>query len=257
MRTRILGNLLAGLMATVLASAQSPAPAPPEPQETLSYDVTWSIFDAGRVTATLGNAGGQPEDDLHARAVARSQGFASLLFDVEDRFDSTFTPDAVCSQHITKNINEGSRHRDFDLVFDGARHMAVLTERDTSHPQGSSRHAENPIPPCVQDVVSAFHYVRRQPLRVGQTFHVPLNDGGKTYDIAVEVQAREPVQTGLGTLAAFRLEPRVFSDFYKRKGRMWVWISDDERHYPLKVKMAISIGAITATLKSATNGPAK
>ena len=257
MRTRIQGILLAGLVAAALASAQSPKPAPPEPGETLSYDVTWSIFDAGRVTATLESAGGQPGDDLHASAVARSQGFASLLYDIEDRFDSTFTPDAVCSRHITKNINEGSRHRNFDLVFDEARHLAVLTERDTSHPQGSSRHAENPIPPCVQDVVSAFHFVRRQPLRVGQTFHVPLNDGGKTYDIAVEVQAREPVQTGLGTLAAFRLEPRVFSDFYKRKGRMWVWISDDERRYPLKIKIAISIGAITATLKSAANGPAK
>jgi uncharacterized protein DUF3108 len=257
MRIRALGILLAGLVAAVEVAAQTAKPTSAEPGEALTYDVTWSVFDAGRVTAILESAGSEPRDDLHARAVARSQGFASVLFNVEDQFDSTFTPDGVCSRHIAKKINEGSRHRDFDVVFDNARRVAVLTERDTAQPQGPVRHAENPIPPCVQDVVSAFHYVRRQPLRVGQTFHVPLNDGGKTYDIAVEVQAREPVQTGLGTLAAFRLEPKVFGEFYKRKGRMWVWISDDEQRYPLKVKMTISIGAITATLKSALNGPVK
>jgi uncharacterized protein DUF3108 len=258
MRIRNLSILLAGLMAAPMyVGAQSPKSAPPESRETLTYAVTWSVFDAGRVTATLESAGNQPGDDLHARAVARSQGFASVLFNVEDQFDSTFSPGHVCSHHIRKKINEGSRHRDLDLTFDEGRREAVLTERDMTRPEAPARHAENPIPPCVQDVVSAFHYVRRQPLRVGQTFHVPVNDGGKTFDIAVEVQAREPVRTGLGTLEAFRLEPKVFGDFYKRKGRMWVWISDDDERYPVKVKMTISIGAITATLKSASSGPAK
>jgi uncharacterized protein DUF3108 len=249
--------LLAGLAVAVPAAAQGPKPAPADLSETLSYDVTWSVFNAGKVTATLDQASGTPDDDVHARAVARSQGFASLLFDVQDQFDSTFTSGTVCSQHIVKKVQEGSRHRDFDVAFDPARHLALLTERDLAAPQAPPRHAENAIPACVQDVVSAFYYARRQPLKVGQSFHVPVNDGGKTYDILVEVEGREPVQTGLGTLAAFRLEPRVFGDFYKRKGRMWVWISDDEHRYPLKVKMAISIGAITATLKSASNGPAK
>ncbi|PYV14337.1 MAG: hypothetical protein DMG21_18625 [Acidobacteria bacterium] len=256
MRFRILGILLCGLTA-VPAVAQAPKPAPSPPDETLTYDVTWSIFDAGKVTATLQGSGSTPGDDVHARAVARSQGFASLLFNVEDQFDSAFTSGAVCSHHITKKINEGARHRDFEVAFDSARRVAVLTEHDLNKPEAPPKHAESAIPACVEDVVSAFYYLRRQPLQLGQTFHVPVNDGGKTYDISVEVQAREPVQTGLGTLPAFRLEPSVFGEFYKRKGRMWVWISDDEHHYPLKVKMAISIGAITATLKSAAESPAK
>jgi uncharacterized protein DUF3108 len=257
MRFRTAEILIWGLVAAVPAAAQAPKSAASDPSETLSYDVTWSVFDAGKVTATLDRSGGTPGDDVHARAVARSQGFASLVFDVQDQFDSTFASDAVCSHHIAKKINEGSRHRDFEVAFDPARRLALLTERDLASPEAPPKHAENAIPACVEDVVSAFYYTRRQPLKVGQSFHVPVNDGGKTYDILVEVQAREPVPSGLGTLPAFRLEPRVFGDFYKRKGRMWVWISDDEHRYPLKVKMAISIGAITATLKTASNGPAK
>jgi uncharacterized protein DUF3108 len=255
MRFQPLGILLAGLAAAVPAAAQAPQPAASDPSETLSYDVTWSVFDAGKVTATLDQSANTPGDDVHAHAVARSQGFASLLFDVQDQFDSTFTSGTVCSHRIVKKINEGSRHRDFEVAFDPARRLALLTERDLGHPQAPPKHTENAIPACVEDVVSAFYYSRHQPLKIGRSFHVPVNDGGKTYDILVDVQAREPVQSGLGALPAFRLEPRVFGDFYKRKGRMWVWISDDEHRYPLKVKMAISIGAITATLKSASNGP--
>lgn len=242
-------------MAAAAAAAQAPAPA--DPSETLSFEVTWSVFDAGKVTATLDHTGDAPGDDVHARAVARSQGFASILFNVQDQFDSTFTSGTICSHRIAKKINEGTRHRDFEVAFDSARRLALLTERDLASPEAPPKHRENAIPACVQDVVSAFYFARRQPLKVGQSFHVPVNDGGKTVDILVEVQAREPVPSGLGTLPAFRLEPRVFGDFYKRKGRMWVWISDDEHRYPLKVKMAISIGAITATLKSASRGPAK
>ncbi len=257
MRFGALGILIAGLAVAVPAAAQGPKSAPADSSETLSYDVTWSVFNAGKVTATLDQASGTPGDDVHARAVARSQGFASLVFDIQDQFDSTFTSGTVCSHHIVKKVNEGSRHRDFEVAFDPTRKLALLTERDLASPQAPPKHAESAIPTCVEDVVSAFYYAHRQPLKVGESFHIPVNDGGKTYDILVEVQAREPVPSGLGSLPAFRLEPRVFGDFYKRKGRMWVWISDDEHRYPLKVKMAISIGAITATLKSASNGPGK
>ena len=129
MRIQALGILLGGLAVALPSTAQAPKPAASDPAETLSYDVTWSVFDAGKVTATLDRPGSTPGDDVHARAVARSQGFASILFDVQDQFDSSFTSDTLCSRHIAKKINEGSRHRDFEVAFDPARHLALLTEK--------------------------------------------------------------------------------------------------------------------------------
>ncbi len=255
--TKMIGAGLAVLLAAGMGSAQAQEskPLPLAPGETLTYDVSWSIFSAGKIVATLGTVGNGPGDDYEVKTTARSQGFASLLFGIQDEFRSVFDPRTVCSRQISKKINEGGRHRAMEIVFNADRALAVVDERDPTKPDVPFRHAENAIPPCVQDIVSAFFYVRQQPLRVGEKIRMPVNDGAKTLDIVTDVQAREQIQTGVGTHYAFRLEPKVFGQLYNRKGRMLVWFSDDEQRLPLRIKITISVGAITANLKSATTQP--
>jgi len=238
-----------------LRSAEEPHPLPFAPGETLTYDVTWSIFPAGRVVATLTGAGEGPSEAYEVITTARSQGFVSLLYNVKNEFRSLFDPRTLCSQRIFKKINEGRRHRDTQIVFDSDRRLAILDERDPTRPNAPPKHAENEIPACVADVVTAFYVVRRQELRVGEQIRVPLNDGAKTYDVAVEVQAHEQIQTPLGPRVAFRVEPKVFGGFYRRKGRMLVWFSDDEQRLPLRIKASVAVGTITGNLKSVTTLP--
>jgi len=79
-----------------------------------------------------------------------------------------------------------------------------------------------------------------------------VNDGSKTQRVIVEVQAREKVQTPLGTFDALRVEPKVFGGLLKRKGRLFIWLSADERQLPVRIKATISAGSITGTLRSLT-----
>jgi hypothetical protein len=134
--------------------------------------------------------------------------------------------------------------------------MAVRDERDPTKPNAPSRRTENEIPECVADVVTAFYVVRRQPLRVGEHLLVPINDGSKTYNVRIEVQAHESIQTPLGKRAAIRVEPKVFGGLYRRKGRMQVWFSDDEQRLPLRIKASVAVGNITGNLKSVSTAPA-
>ncbi len=249
----IAGLILAAVLRWPSASAQESKPLPHGAGETLTYDVKWSVFDAGKVVATLESSKNDRGDDYEVTVTARSHGFASLLFNVQDEFHSFFDPETACSRRISKKVNEGSRHREMDIVFDRGRGIAVLDEREPANPNAPAKHAENAIPACVEDIVSAFYFVRQQPLRVGQRLRVPLNDGAKTHEIEVEVQAREQVKTGLGSLPAFRVEPKVFGEFYKRKGRMLVWYSDDGQRLPVRVKTTFSVGTITGTLRSVTS----
>src|SRR5579863_5001120 len=82
------------------ARAQAPGRFPFAPGETLTYDVNWSIFTAGRVVATLLKPGNEGTDPTEIVTTARTQGFASLLFKVQDDFDSFFNPQTLCSQRI-------------------------------------------------------------------------------------------------------------------------------------------------------------
>jgi hypothetical protein len=260
MKLRLLGTigiaLAALLLATLVPHAEDrPGALPFLPGETLTYDVTWSIFPAGQVFVTLGRVEGGRRETYEVITTARSQGVVSLVYNIDNEFRSLFDPHTLCSIKIHKKINEGRRHRDTRIVFDPAKKLAILDEHDPSKPDSLPKHAENEIPECVQDVVTAFYYVRRKPLRVGEQIRLPINDGAKTYDVSVEVQAREQIQTPLGSGTAFRVEPKVFGGLYKRPGRMLIWFSDDEKRLPLRIKASVSVGTITGTLKSVSPSP--
>jgi hypothetical protein len=255
MEYRRIGSLLVTVSLLGLAGprpgrAQAASPAPLVPGETLTYDVYWSIFPAGELVATLLRDAENGQAPDHIKTTARSQGFVSLLYNVRNEFHSYFDPQTLCSRRISKKIHEGRRRKETELVFDSARRLAILEERDLAKPGAPPKHAENEIPACVQDIITAFYYLRHRPLEVGKEVRVPVNDGSKTYEVSVEVQARERIQTPLGERTAFRLEPKVFEGLYKRKGRMLIWMSDDAERLPLRIKAMITVGSITGDLRA-------
>jgi hypothetical protein len=229
--------------------AQIPAP-PFAPGETLDYDISWRIFGAGKARMSLALDPTTPPV-WRATVEANSAGIVSRLYKVEDVFRSTFLNGTLCSRQILKNMNEGARHREIHIDFQEQRRMAVLRETDTARNR-PVRQAENPIPPCAFDVVSALYYVRTQNLDPGKTFQVPLNDGGRTILIDVEVQGREEIKTPSGVFQTIRIEPQVFGGtLFKRSGRMQVWLSDDASHRLIQLKARLFIGTITAVLTTA------
>ena len=258
---RLISILLLGLLLIAMAQGWGQSAHEPfTPGETLTYDVTWTVFRAGEVTATLQPGRDGKHDTYEVTTTARSEGFVSLLFNVNNTFRATSDARTLCSESIVKNVSEGRRHKNTRIVFDYNRKLALLNEHDLNQPGAPPKYAESDIPPCVEDVVTAFYYLRRQHLQIGHTVELPVNDGSKTQRVVVEVQASEKVQTPLGTFDTLRVEPKVFSGLLKRKGRMLIWFSADERQLPIRIKAMVSVGTISGTLKSLTyqkqNAPA-
>ena len=251
--SRLVSALLLGSL--VIAVAPGTAQNAHElftPGETLTYDVTWTVFRAGEVTATLQTGGEGNHDVYEVTATARSEGFVSLLFNVNNILRATSGQETLCSEGIVKRVSEGHRRKDTQIAFDYVRKLALLDERDLNQPKAPPKHAEYDIPPCVEDVVTAFYYLRRQRLEIGHSIELPVNDGSKTQRVIVDVQAREKVQTPLGTFDTLRVEPKVFNGLLKRKGNMLIWFSADERQLPVRIKAMTSAGSITGTLRSVT-----
>lgn len=214
--------------------------------EKLHYSVQWRLLPAGEAELFLQKD--QNPGHWKVTAKANSTGYVSNIYKVEDEYTSIFRNPSFCSTGIRKAINEGDRHREVDLQFDSPRRLARLQDRDVS---GATppKVEQFPIPECVQDILSVLYYARTQPLEIGHSFEVPLNDGSRTLRIRVEVQAVEEVQTEIGKFEAIRVEPYVFSgSLFKQKGRMFVWFSKDANHVPLQLKAQIGIGTIVASL---------
>ena len=183
-----------------------------------------------------------------ASANGSTIGSVSNIYRVQDQYQSEFRTQGVCSFGIQKQIQEGERKRDIKLGFDARRKIARLEDRDLVN-HTPPKVEQSSIPDCVQDILSAVYYARTLPLTIGQSFELPLNDGNKTIQIRVEVQAEEQISTELGKFQAIRLEPDVFSGHpFAGKGRMFIWFTKDARRLPVQLRAQISVGTITATL---------
>lgn len=229
---------------------------PFEVGERFTYNVSWKVFDAGIATMTLAEKTTfLNEESYRINATVYSTGIVSALFKVVDVFESFFQARDLCSRKITKKIQEGRRHRETVVTFDAKSRQAHMEDRDLNRPDLPPKRTESPAPSCVQDVISALYVIRTKALRVGELVQFPINDGGRTYDVTVEIQAQEEVRTPAGVFQAFRLEPKVFDGLFKSKGRLFVWVTADAKRMPVQLKAKITIGTITASLTQADRIP--
>jgi hypothetical protein len=234
-----------------LIAAQGPAQTPKLPfaaGEKLRYAVRWRLVPAGEAELVLGKEDA-PQGRWKLTAKANSIGYVSNFYKVDDEYQSLFRNQSLCSSEIRKTIHEGERHRLLTLIFDQRRHLALFTDRETTGNAPPARQAQSAIPDCVQDILSAIYFVRTRPLTMGQPIDIPLNDGARTVNLRVDVQAKEEIKTAAGTFQTTRVEPELFSgNLFKGKGRMFVWFSDDASHVPVQLRAQIGIGTITASL---------
>lgn len=229
-------------------TAYPPMPTPaagyhPPVGQTLVYGAEWRVFNAGTATLRLEQNGQQG----HISGTAEAAGAVALLYHVHDRYDSVFDLSSFCSKEVTKKMEEGLRRVNATIDFDYQRNKAVLDQKNLR--KGDSKHAENDIPGCVTDVLSAFYYVGSLPLEPGRTISFPLNDGGKTVIVDVHGEAREQVKTPAGTFSTIRVQPDVPSGVLKSKGKLWIWYSEDSPRVPVRLKGHLFWGTVTFTLQ--------
>lgn len=209
----------------------------------LIYSADWRLFNAGTAIIEVSAANGQQ----HVHGIADSTGAISMLFTVRDRFDSWFDAQTLCSTRIIKHTEEGRHKKDTQITFDYARGRAVLEETNLKNNQ--RKRVENEVPSCATDVLSAVFYGSTLPLSEGDEYRFPLNDGNKTVDVVVHVEAREDVKTPAGAFHTVRVQPEATSGTLSKKGKIWVWYTDDQNHTPVQMRARMFWGTLTLTLQ--------
>ena len=213
--------------------------------DTLHYEGEWRFIPAGTATLRIEQTGSQN----HVSATADSTGVVSLLYRIQDRFNTYFDAKTLCSYKVMKHSEEGLRQRETVITYDYARGKSVLDERNLK--DGQTKRVENNIPGCVTDLLSGVLYVASLPLQVGATYTFPVNDGGNTVTVQAHVEGKEEVKTPAGTFKTLRVGPEGDSGaLLKNKGRIWIWYTDDERHLPVQMRAKLFWGTATIYLAS-------
>ena len=174
----------------------------------------------------------------HVISQARSNGFFSRFFRVEDRLESFIDVEGIFPRRFQKSTREGKYRSDRWTVYDQEQHLAITSEGDTLA-----------VPPFVQDALSIFYFVRTQPLEIDKALVVDNHTDGKLYPLKIKVHGRERVKVDAGTFDCIVIEPlQKTAGLFKQKGKLKVWLTDDRRRMPVLMKSKVRVGSITAEL---------
>ena len=209
------------------------------PGEKMSFSIDYGIINAGDGTLEvldLGEFAGRTVYRIESRA--NSNRFFSSIYKVRDKVLSYIDVQDQASVYFYKRLREGDYKKTVEVTFERDPARAVYADGRTEE-----------TTPGVQDVLSAFFYVRNLDLAPGNVYSVPAHSSGKTYALKVVVHGRERVEVKAGAFDCFEVEPMIEGDgLFKHEGKLTMYITDDERRIPVLIKTKVPVGSIDVQL---------
>lgn len=225
------------------AQARPVASRPFSAGERFTYALSWLSLRAG--TAVMEVRTRPPSSEpaqLEILTTAQSSPFLSKFYPVDNRVHSIVDADTLVPQRLIFHRREGKRKNDFDVTF---RWDAGVV---TSVKDGVTDVI--PLQPDTQDVISCLYYVRSLPsLQPGTSTFLTVHHDRKNYRLEVRVEAVEQIKGPWGEAEAVRvLAVMPFQGIFRNEGNIRVWLTNDARHVPLRMKAKVIIGSVVADL---------
>ncbi|MBD3296428.1 MAG: DUF3108 domain-containing protein [Candidatus Omnitrophica bacterium] len=210
------------------------------------FDVAWNRIPVGKVSAEVRPATVYRGREVHEVTVKTgSNRFLSAIYRVEDVYTSYVDAETFTSRRYEADRREGNYRKHVVVEYDLRNNRAVYT----NYTDGSVKTCY--VEKQVQDPVSAMAYFMTMPVDEEKTVRITVNLNEKNYDLTGTIGKREIVDLqGLGVYTGRRIRPSVTLGGRKvRKGRAWMYFSDDKNRYPLYGVVRIPFGSVTATLR--------
>ena len=245
--------MITGVTALLVSGALAGAPG--GVGETMDWKVHYLGMHVGNARVEVADGGGEA---WVIRGRSWSAPWYSRVYSVDDHTTSFWTPGVGSSRYQTV-FREGGFHQDQDMRIapDGIH----VDRRQLFKEEGWRSWEDDYEGPGypMEDPVTAFYHLRGLALPDGGSTTIPLFSGKRVTQVQISVEGREPLDTAIGEVDTIRV--RISSqrdDELKGKGRIWVWITDDETRLPVKVLWkSNSIGSVHAELTGWTPAPPK
>ncbi len=223
-------------------------PASPHPfgtGESLRFSVKYGFYTAGTAWLEVPEVvdwNGHPSWRLVARA--KSNSFIDKMYKVRNVIESVWDQKGLFSWRYLEDRHEGHYRANDTLSF----------EPDSSRVRYKDGRTYE-TPPHVQDALSSFYYTRFQALPLGGSITFDYHASRKSAPLEVKVLGRQTVKTAAGTFDCIVIEPILKAGgIFKNKGRLVIWLTDDERRIPVLMKSKVLIGSIRVELQEARLG---
>jgi hypothetical protein len=223
--------------------------------ERLSFEISYGFLTAAEAFMNISPSPVpfHGRDTYEINFDVNSRSSFDLIYKVRDNYKSFIDAKGIFPWRFEQHVREKDYSRDFDINFNQVNHT-VMTKL------GSEEKQFDNVPEYVHDIISAFYYARTLDYRNSKdgdivTAQYFYRDG--VYPLDIRFKGREEVDVAAGEFRTIIVEPGLKEGFTSKTSDITIWLTDDDRKIPVKVRMKIVIGSLVAELTnySGLNGP--
>lgn len=227
------------------SSADNPPPNPPKfpYAEKLTYRVEWHLVTAGTAVLDLTQV---KSNNWQISLDLESAGIVTKLYRVLDTYKAVSDAE-FCASNSVLDAQEGKRHRVTRLKFDNINNRVDYEEHDMLANTNASKVLD--VYPCTREIAGALTTLRIMDLPPGKSASIAITDGKRVAKARVDAQAKETITTEGKSYQTIRYEAFVFDNvLYKRKGRMFIWVTDEAERLPVQIRVQLGFPVGTINL---------
>ena len=208
--------------------------------EYLKFDVNYGFVTAGEAVLKVSDTLYHNRKCYLVEFILNSKPFFDVFYKVRDRYYTFIDAEGMFPWRFEQHVREGGYSRDFVEEFDQINHIVAAGDKKFN------------IPPYVQDMMSAFYFTRTfdfSGFKPGQKMHLQNFYKDSTYELDVKFKGTQKGDVDAGKFNCIIVEPLAKEGgLFKSEGRVYVWMTDDERRMPVMVTAKIAIGSVDAEL---------
>lgn len=218
-----------------------------EDGEWFKFRIHYGMFNASFATLQVNETTLKNQPVYHVVGKGKSTGLLHLFFKVDDNYETYIHKNTGSPLRFIRQINEGGHTKDIQIDFDHKTNSALVFNKKHNTKESFV------VQPNVQDMVSAFYYLRNNldvnGIERGEMMTLNMFFDNENYDFKLKFMGREVLKTKMGNIAALKFKPYVMAGrVFKEKESLTVWVSDDANRMPLKIKADLAVGSLEADI---------
>lgn len=241
---QIIAALIFGIVLLRNAGAQETALPRMPVGEHLVYKITWL-----RIPVGTGQVWVEGETEIRGRkafhVVARIETNHVLraIFPMRDEIHSWIDAERFESLQFEKKVQNVRAKAHERVVFDSQRGKGYVESFTTRHKK------EFDVVAPAHDFLSAFYWVRRQSLMVGESVTTVISGDQKNWYLTAKVLGRKILEFGDKKVNTLAVEADTWLPAEKKGWKPVLYLAADDRRTPLKIKHKAPFGHVVGTLQ--------
>ncbi len=194
---------------------------------------------------------------ISGEAISKGTLIKMFRFSFLQQYTSTVDLNGFRILKTAKHDVQKERIRDSEAIFDYGQHRVTFVETDPKDSMRPPRRIASEIGGTMNDMISGIYSLRMMKLKNGDRVDMTVSDSGLIFKVPVSVIGREQMNTVLGKVWCLKVEPDIFGTgrlIDTQEGKMIIWMTDDDRHIPVRTQVNASIGKADIKLRSMNRG---